>query len=319
MNKLVCMGELLIDFQSKGTSPLKDTVEFVKKAGGAPANVCVQAAKLGAKALYLSMVGKDAFGEFLIDELKREGVDVCHIKKSSDYDTSLAFVSFAAGGERQFAFYRRTAADLHFTAADFSDVIFERGDVFEFGSVALKTDDSRNAHDAMINKAKSSGALVCFDPNLRFNLWEDCELLKRIVIDYAKKSDVIKMGGDELEFVKGELTDAAARAFLCETNASILAITRGSHGAKLYLKDGRTFDFVGYRVNAVDTTGAGDSFFGGLIAELMRMGICPDNVSGNHDYDFVLKFACKCGSYTSTGYGAISAMGNREKISKVVL
>lgn len=317
MNKLVCMGELLIDFQSKGEKPLKDTDEFVKKAGGAPANVCVQAAKLGAKSVYLTQVGNDAFGEFLIESLHREGVCTDYIKKSGEFDTSLAFVSFGAGGERQFAFYRRTAADLHFTAEDFKAVDFARGDVFEFGSVALKTDTSKAAHDSVIKRAKASGALVCFDPNLRFNLWEDKDELKHTVIDYAKKADVIKLGSDELEFIMGDGGDSAALAFIKDTGVRLLTVTRGGHGAKLYLADGRTFDFAGYSVKAVDTTGAGDSFFGGLIAEMMRLGITSDNLTADNDYNHLLKFACRCGSYTATGFGAISAMGDRKKISEV--
>lgn len=111
MSKLYSVGELLIDFQSVGTGSLKDTAQFVKNAGGAPANVCVQAVKLGQSAAYLTMVGNDGFGEFLTETLKREGVDTSYIKSSDKYDTSLAFVSFKDGGEREFSFYRKAAAD----------------------------------------------------------------------------------------------------------------------------------------------------------------------------------------------------------------
>ena len=317
MSKLVCMGELLIDFQSKGTGALKDTDEFVKKAGGAPANVCVQAKRLGFDCMYLSQVGGDSFGEFLIDTLNSEGIDTRFVLKNGNYDTSLAFVSFGAGGERQFAFYRRTAADLYFTPEQFKAVELCEGDVFEFGSVALSTKESRAAHDYVIDKAHGAGAIVCFDPNLRFNLWEDRDELKSVVHEYAKKADVIKVGDDELTFLTGVSdTDAAVKAFL-GYGVKMIAVTRGAHGAKLYLSDGRTFDCAGFKVKAVDTTGAGDSFFGGLIAELMRLKMRKDTIVGAFDYDGILEFACKCGSYTTTGYGAIAAMGNRKKISEV--
>ncbi|MDE5562511.1 MAG: carbohydrate kinase [Clostridiales bacterium] len=317
MSKLVCMGELLIDFQSKGSAPLKTTDEFVKKAGGAPANVCVQAKRLGCDGMYLSQVGNDAFGEFLIDTLKNEGINTDYICKNDGYDTSLAFVSFGEGGERQFAFYRKTAADLYFTPKQFSGVAFDKGDMFEFGSVALSTPQARAAHDYVIDKARGAGALVCFDPNLRFNLWNDREELKKVALDYAKKADVVKVGDDELIFLTGDINpDAAAKTFL-DRGVKMLTVTRGAHGARLYLNDGRTFDCHGFEVKAVDTTGAGDSFFGGLISELMRLGINKDNIIGNFDYDEILQFACKCGSYTTTNYGAIAAMGDRENILKV--
>ena len=94
-------------------------------------------------------------------------------------------------------------------------------------------------------------------------------------------------------------------------------MTRGANGAKLYLADGRTFDCGGYNVNTVDTTGAGDSFFGGLIAELLRLGATPYNIVGNLDYSQILEFACKCGAYTTTGFGAIPSMGDRQAVSLV--
>lgn len=309
MSKLYCVGELLIDFQSVGLGSLKQTSQFVKNAGGAPANVCVQAVKLGQSAVYLSKVGSDGFGEFLIDTLKREGVDTSFIKTTDKYDTSLAFVSFKEDGEREFSFYRKAAADLYFTEEDFKEVQFERGDILEFGSVALKTQEAKDTHRYLIEKAKAAGATVCFDPNLRFNLWEDKEQLKKTVCEFWQYADVVKVGEDELEFITGLQAEKAVEKVF-NGNLKILLVTNGGKGAKLYLRDGKTFCCGGYKVNAVDTTGAGDSFFGAFIAQLMQ--------DGSNDYQTMLDFACKCGAYTTTGYGAIPAMGDKKKIDKAV-
>ena len=304
MSKLYSIGELLIDFQSVGTGGLKDTKQFVKNAGGAPANVCVQAVKLGQKAVYLTKVGGDGFGDFLIEALNGEGVDTSHILRSDKYDTSLAFVSFKEDGEREFVFYRKAAADLHFTAEEFKDIEFEKGDILEFGSVALKTAEAKRAHLALIEKAKKAGATVCFDPNLRFNLWDSASELKSAVNEFLPYADVVKVGADELDFLTGGSIEAVFAGGL-----KILLVTDGGKGAKLYLADGRKFACNGYKVKAVDTTGAGDSFFGGFIAQLME---------GKTSYQEMLDFACKCGAYTTTGYGAIPAMGNKEKIERAV-
>ncbi len=304
MSKLYSIGELLIDFQSVGTGGLKDTKQFVKNAGGAPANVCVQAVKLGQKAVYLTKVGGDGFGDFLIEVLNGEGVDTSYILRSDKYDTSLAFVSFKEDGEREFVFYRKAAADLHFTAEEFKDIEFEKGDILEFGSVALKTAEAKGAHLALIEKAKKAGAIVCFDPNLRFNLWDSASELKDAVNEFLPYADVVKVGADELDFLTGGSIEAVFAGGL-----KILLVTDGGKGAKLYLADGREFACNGYKVKAVDTTGAGDSFFGGFIAQLME---------GKTSYQEMLEFACKCGAYTTTGYGAIPAMGNKEKIERAV-
>lgn len=318
MSKLFSIGELLIDFQSVGTGGLKETEQFVKNAGGAPANVCVQAVKLGQKAVYLTKVGNDGFGEFLIETLKNEGVDVTFISKSDKYDTSLAFVSFKEGGEREFSFYRKAAADLHFTAEDFADVQFCAGDILEFGSVALKTEQAKATHKSLIEKAKKAGATVCFDPNLRFNLWESKKELKATVNEFSAYADVIKVGCDELEFLTDLPADEAVKTYF-KDNLKMLLVTDGGKGAKLYLADGRKYVCNGYKVKTVDTTGAGDSFFGGIIAQIMEEKLTSATiVNSKTDYKKILNFACKCGAYTTIGYGAIPAMGNKENIDKAV-
>lgn len=318
MSKLYSIGELLIDFQSVGVASLKDTQQFVKKAGGAPANVCVQAVKLGQEAVYLTKVGNDAFGEFLVETLKNEGVDVTHITKSNEHDTSLAFVSFNEDGEREFSFFRRTAADLYFTEEDFKGVTFNSGDILEYGSVALKTAEARATHKYLIDKARSSGALVCFDPNLRFNLWDSEEELREVVKEFASYADVIKVGEDELEFITG-LTGKQAVDTLFTGNLKVMLLTNGGKGAKVYLADGGYTECAGYKVKTVDTTGAGDSFFGAFIAQLLARGATNENIlTGAFAYGEMLSFACKCGAYTTMNFGAISAMGNKEKVDKAV-
>ena len=318
MNKLYSLGELLIDFQSVGTSSLKDTEQFVKKAGGAPANVCAQAVKLGCQAVYLTKVGDDGFGEFLIETLKTIGIDTNFILKDKNYNTSLAFVSFQANGEREFSFYRKTAADLFFTEEDFAKVEFDKDDIFEFGSVALQSDVARKTHLYLIDKAIKSGATVAFDPNLRFNLWDDLNELKCIVNEYLKFVNVVKIGRDELEFItdlKGE--EAVNKVLECE-NLKILLLTDGAEGAKLYANH-HCYFCKGYSVKTVDTTGAGDSFFGAFLGQLLLNKINKDKlIDDDNDFQKMLEFACKAGAYTTTGYGAIQAMGDQESIERMV-
>ena len=317
MSKLYSIGELLIDFQSVGTGSLKDTEQFVKKAGGAPANVCAQAVKLGNDATYLTKVGDDGFGDFLIETLDKIGIDTRFIKKDKNYNTSLAFVSFQSDGEREFSFYRKAAADLYFTEKDFERVTFHKDDILEFGSVALQTEVARKTHKYLIKKAKEAGSIIAFDPNLRFNLWDDLEELRKVVNEYSKFADVIKIGKDELEFVTGKLGEEAIKEFFT-SNIKILLLTDGSKGARLLVKD-KCFSCPGYKVKTVDTTGAGDSFFGAFLGLLLRKNIKKELLdSESNDYQAMLEFACKAGAYTTMNYGAIQAMGDLESIERTV-
>lgn len=310
MSKLYSIGELLIDFQSVGIQSLKDTNQFVKNAGGAPANVCVQAVKFGQKGVYLTKVGNDGFGDFLIETLAKEGVDTRYISKSNQYDTSLAFVSFKEDGEREFSFYRKMAADLYISKEDFQTVEFQKNDILEFGSVALKTIESRQTHKDLIQKAKAAKAYIAFDPNLRFNLWEDLEELRTIVQEFIPYADIMKIGSDELEFIYSEPEDSAVKKIL--EKVKIVLVTYGSKGATLYLSNGKSFYHPGYKVNCVDTTGAGDSFFGAFLAQVLEQGL------DTNGYEQMLDLACRSGAYTTTKFGAIPAMGTKEQVLKEV-
>ena len=135
-------------------------------------------------------------------------------------------------------------------------------------------------------------------------------------VEIARAYD--QAGADELEFLCGLPVEEAVK-IMFGGKLKMLFVTDGGKGAKLYLADGRSYSCEGYKVNTIDTTGAGDSFFGGAIAQIMRLNLSADNlVNGKTDYGKILDFACKCGAYTTTGYGAIPAMGDRENIEKAV-
>ena len=318
MSRLYSIGELLIDFQSVGTGSLKSTEQFVKKAGGAPANVAAQAVRLGAQATYLTKVGDDGFGEFLIETLASTGIDVRFIRKDGEHSTSLAFVSFQANGEREFSFYRKNAADLALIPEEFENVVFEKGDILEFGSVALGSETARKTHRYLIDRAKRNGAIVAFDPNLRLNLWKEPKELQKVCEDFLPYADVVKIGADEITFLTGLGLEEAIAKTLREHDIRILLVTDGPNGAKLYA-NGLVYHCPGYKVKAVDTTGAGDSFFGAFLGMLLLKGIDQSTLANQENpYQEMLEFACKAGAYTTTKYGAIQAMGNQEEIERTV-
>ena len=317
MSRLYSIGELLIDFQSVGTGSLKTTEQFVKKAGGAPANVCAQAVKLGAKATYLTKVGDDGFGEFLIETLQDAGIDTSFVSRDKGHNTSLAFVSFQENGEREFRFYRKHAADLCMNEKDFEGVRFEKGDILEFGSVALASEEARKTHRGLIERAKKADAIIAFDPNLRFGLWEDLDELRDVVNEFLIHADVMKVGRDELEFISKLPAEIAAEN-LMKGNLKILLLTDGANGADLYVKD-KKFHCPGYKVKSVDTTGAGDSFFGAFLALLLNKGIGRGKLeSEENDFQGMLNFSCKAGAHTTMSFGAIQAMGDLENIERKV-
>ena len=158
--KLCVIGEALIDFipQRKGCD-LKDVEGFSRVAGGAPANVAGAVAKLGVPAMVLTQLGKDAFGDHIIESLKESGIDTSHILQTSAYDTSLSFVSLREDGNRDFKFYRRTAADLQSGPENIHEHLLDDCGLVHFCSVSLVDSPMKQAHRALLELALKKGVL----------------------------------------------------------------------------------------------------------------------------------------------------------------
>ncbi len=313
MSTLYGIGELMIDFQ-----PADGEMTFKGNAGGAPANVCVQAARLGQNGVYISRVAQDAFGDYLIGALRDCGVDVSHIVQTKAYETPFSFVTLDKDGERKFKFCRQNAADLHYPYESLFDIIpFDRGDVIDFGTVALTAQSSCDVHRQLLRWARDFGAIVAFDPNLRPELWSADYKLRQAILEFSSFADIIKVSKDEYDyyfsFHRNRNYIARPHPKVFGSGVQVLVVTDGAKGAKVYLRNGKVFECPGYKVQAVDTTGAGDAFFGAFLSGIMDANATESNLQ-DLPYQDILDFACKAGAYACTGYGAIPAMGTRDEI-----
>ena len=168
MDKVFCIGELLIDFicKDKGKNLIEGS-NFEKKAGGAPANVAVTISKLEGASYFLGQVGKDSFGRYLIKTLKDLDVDTSMTVMEGN--TTLSFVAIDEEGERDFEFIRGSDSQYDFKNIDLSKISSE--DIVHFGSATgflegkLKETYFKLFHYAIDNKM-----FISFDPNYRDNL-----------------------------------------------------------------------------------------------------------------------------------------------------
>src|SRR5688572_3112966 len=169
---VVCLGELLIDFVATESGvTVGEASGFLKKPGGAPANVAVAVKRLGNPSAFLTQVGDDPFGHYLAGVLDAEGVDTRGVRFSSAARTALAFVSLASDGDRSFMFYRHPSADMLMQPQDINLDVIDAGSIFHFGSITLISEPSRSATIYAVEYARSRGKLISYDPNLRLALW----------------------------------------------------------------------------------------------------------------------------------------------------
>ena len=170
MTDITAIGEILIDLTQTGVSD-KGIPVYTAFPGGAPANVAVAASKLGAATAFIGKVGNDAFGRLLVDTVKQNGVGSDGMIVTDDANTTLAVVSLAESGERNFAFYRRGFADTLLRDDEISDDRLRDTRFVHFGSVSLTEEPSRSATLSAVKRAKGFQATVSYDPNFRESLW----------------------------------------------------------------------------------------------------------------------------------------------------
>ncbi|MFC0212300.1 PfkB family carbohydrate kinase [Paenibacillus chartarius] len=310
VRKVVCLGELLIDFvpESNGQA-LADVPAFRRAAGGAPANVAAAVAKLGGASRFIGKVGADPFGAHLRATLEEAGVDAAVIE-TDEARTGLAFVSLREDGERDFLFYRHPAADMLLRSDEVLGAWLEDAAVYHFGSVSLIAEPCRTATLDAARRARELGALVSYDPNVRLPLWEHAEQARTEILEHIAIADIVKVSEEEIEFLLGLGLVEGARKLL-QMGAKVAVVTLGPDGCRV-LTTSSDIHISGVSVDAVDTTGAGDAFVGGFLYQLAQRGVSAgtlvDAVSDLVVCTEIFGFANRVGAITTTRRGAIPAL-----------
>ena len=277
---LFSIGEALIEMiPTRSGCEFSEVPSFMPRIGGAPANVCGAFARLGGQAALLTQLGNDPFGHMLADRLAGYGIDVSRVPFTDAANTALAFVSLGTDGSRTFSFYRNPSADLLYAAEQIDPDWFRDAFALHFCSVGLVESPMRGAHSAAIRSVQDAGALVSFDPNLRFPLWPDREALRRTVWEFLPQADILKISDEELEFLTGTSDIRAALPALFTGRVQLILYTCGSAGAYAFTRAAEGFAPC-TPVRAVDTTGAGDGFIGSFLWQLHRAGVTAASLPG---------------------------------------
>lgn len=318
MNTLCAIGEALIDFIPDQQGKLKEVTGFQRVAGGAPANVAGTVCRLGGQAKLLTKLGQDAFGDYLLDQMQKSGIDTSQILRSADYDTSLAFVSLSADANRDFKFYRRTAADLQYAPKDVDEHVLDDCSIMHFCSVSLVESPMKYAHKKLIELAIQNKKWISFDPNLRLSLWDNEEACQNAIREFLPYADILKLSDDEVSFVTGCDTIEEALPMLFSGRCEYLLYTMERHGSRLYRRDGTCLETAGIPVQALDTTGAGDSFIGAFLFCLLSDDSVYWQALDNERLQDYLIFANAYAACMVSRIGALTNLADREAFREFI-
>ena len=312
MKNVYCIGELLIDFiAEKQGSDLSIANLFTKKAGGAPANVACAIAKLGGKSKFVGCVGNDPFGDFLLNILEENNVDIALAQRSKTF-TTLAFVSLAEDGERDFVFSRGADKKLQYDSSlknDFKESILHLG-----AATALLGGDLEKAYGRYFFDALTQDAFISFDPNFRGDLWRDEEdIFVKKCMPFIEKAHLCKFSLEEAQLLSGKQGLVEASDFLHGIGAKIITITLGSEGTFVSTSEFKE-TIPSISVKPVDTTGAGDAFIGCLLQQIANL---HNPIEVFNDKELLLKMvknANKAGALTTTNFGAIPSLPSHDEV-----
>lgn len=306
MPEIIALGEVLIDLTQIGTSP-EGIRRYAANPGGAPANVAVAAARLGASTGFIGKVGTDTFGRDLRQVLLDNGVDVSGLCETAEA-TTLAVVSVSPVGERSFTFYRSPGADTLLTEEEALEAL-SGYDVFprflHFGSLSLTAEPARAATLAAAGFAKGRGSLISYDPNYRESLWPDEDTAVRWMREPIPLADVLKLSDEELPLIIGTGDLEAGTKALAEQGPRLILVTLGGEGV-FYRLGTATGRVPGRSVKLADTNGAGDTFLGAVLSRLARDATLE--ALTEETLREVLQFANAAAALTCSRSGAIPAM-----------
>ncbi len=289
--EILAMGEPMVEFNQTGGIGSRT---YLQGFGGDSSNFAIAAARQGASVGYVSAVGADIYGGMLRDLWQAEGVDHAHVRTDGAAFTAVYFVTHDADGHH-FSFFRKGSAASRYAPADLPLDAIAAAKIFHLSGISLAI--SQSAHDAgfaAIAAARSAGAKVSFDTNLRLKLWPLAQA--RIAIDAAvAQCDICLPSYDDVAAIYDERDPERLADLLLAKGPGIVALKLGAEGTLLALPDKRV-RIAPHPCTPVDATGAGDTFGGAFVACLAR-GADPVEAA---------RYAAVAAALSTQGYGAVA-------------
>lgn len=291
---ILSVGEILADMIGQKEDGVTTFKAF---CGGAPFNLAVNAKQSGAKVGFVGRVGNDVIGRFVLGEAQKAHLERLDIQIDAERNTTIAFVTLT-DGERDFAFNRHDTADFNIDFDDIDFESYENLEIVHLGSLMLSEQKGREFAEKIANKASELGAKLSFDMNFRKDIYKNLEDAKRAYAPFVERADIIKFSDDELADYTGiSDMDEAAKSVLKKDK--LLLVTLGKSGSAYYYNGLKGIVPSISGVKCVDTTGAGDAFFGAFLTNIEGKELTEENIV------YAMQQGNIKGAKTTEFYGAI--------------
>ena len=303
---ILSFGETMAMFVAEEPGDLASITRFHKRIAGADSNVAIGLSRLGFKVAWLSRVGADSLGRFVIDTLEKEGLDCRHVDIDVAHPTGFQLKSRTEdGSDPVVEYFRRGSAASHLSPQSIVPQLLNARHLHATGIPAALSASARQLSLELMTRMRDAGRSVSFDPNLRPSLWASTQQMVTETNRLAALAHWVLPGLSEGRLLSGFEDPADIAAFYLDQGVEAVAIKLGPHGA--YYRTHQDQGFVaGVPVQAVvDTVGAGDGFAVGMISALLE----------NHSFAEAVKRANWVGSRAVQSRGDMEGLPTRAEMS----
>lgn len=267
MSDVVTFGEPMVLFAGD-RSEIYNSDQFTKYVAGSELNVSIGLARLGYDVIYMTKLGEDPFGHYIYDFIKKEKVNISHVKFDSSHLTGIMFKSKRENGDPEIFYFRKHSAASSMNRSDLEFVKKENPKIIHLtGITPAISNDTKDATFYLAKLAKEKNITLTFDPNLRPQLWKDKTEMVRVINDLAFSSDVFLPGIKEAEILTGLSEPQKIAQFYLSKGVRIVVVKLGEKGA-FVAKSNESYFINSFSVKVIDTVGAGDGFAVGIISGL---------------------------------------------------
>lgn len=294
---LVAIGEPMFEF-----SRPQGSAHWLEGIGGDTSNAMVAAARCGARTGYVTSLGDDLFGAAIRQIWAAEGVDASHARTSLSAPTGVYFITHGEDGH-EFSYLRSGSAASRYSTADLPRAYLAGAKCLHVSGISQAISASAcDAVFAAIEQVRKAGGKVSYDTNLRLKLWPLARA-RSVIHEAMRHIDIALPGLDDARHLTGLFEPDAIADFYLKLGARVVALTLGKDGC-LIATPGERRRIASIKVEAVDATGAGDTFDGAFLAEFL--------VSG--DAFRAGRFACVAAALSTRGFGAVGPMPRRAEV-----
>ncbi len=267
---VVSVGEILVDLTQVGANE-HGVALYERNPGGAPANLAAAVAKLELPAAFVGTVGNDPMGGFLTQALQSCGVDTSLVTHTDEACTTMAFATMDPATDGfTYSFVRKPGADQLLRRADLPQALPQATRILHLGTLSLTDEPSRSTMLALADEARAGGTLVSCDANIRPHAWPSLDDALRETLGLIERADLLKVSEEEAYLLCATNDLARAAEHLLTLGPQLVAVTLAQNGALLVTPTASAQVEAFSPVEVLDTTGAGDSFWGACLTWLVR-------------------------------------------------